>query len=64
MSLLQGDIAGKTTQAMTGTIRNYPCGQGLLCFGASDQDDRGRCDDGCVLLDHQLGCAWAGHVPT
>jgi len=31
---LQGSIGGKTTQTMTGTINNYPCGAGLLCFGA------------------------------
>ncbi len=30
---LQGSIAGKTTQIMTATIANYPCGSGLVCFG-------------------------------
>src|SRR5918993_1027212 len=44
--ILQGEIAGKTTQVMTATIQNYPCGAGLLCFGAAGQDDRGRCDAG------------------
>jgi hypothetical protein len=44
--LLQGEIAGKTTQKMTGQIQNFPCGAGLVCFGAAGQDDRGRCDPG------------------
>lgn len=44
--VLQGTIPGKTTQVMTATIANYPCGAGLVCFGASGQDARGRCDSG------------------
>jgi hypothetical protein len=44
--VLQGSIPGKTTQVMTATIPNYPCGTGLVCFGVAGQDDRGRCDTG------------------
>jgi hypothetical protein len=44
--ILQGTIEGKTTQVMTGEIQNFPCGGGLVCFGAAGQDDRGRCDPG------------------
>jgi hypothetical protein len=44
--LLDGIIAGKTTKTMTGTINNYPCGSGLLCFGVAVPDGRGRCDAG------------------
>jgi hypothetical protein len=43
--ILQGEIAGKTTRTMTGTL-TFPCGGGLVCFGAEGQDDRGRCDAG------------------
>jgi hypothetical protein len=44
--LLQGSIAGKTTQTMTGFIQNYPCGAGLVCFGSPTADGRKRCDPG------------------
>lgn len=44
--ILQGEIAGKTTQTMTGTIENYPCGAGRLCFGDEVLNGRGRCDAG------------------
>lgn len=44
--LLQGSIAGKTTQTMTGTIQNYPCGAGLQCFGSASGDGRRRCEPG------------------
>lgn len=33
--LLQGTLPGKQTIPMTGTIPNYPCGSGLVCFGAT-----------------------------
>jgi hypothetical protein len=39
-------IAGKTTQKMRTTITNFPCGAGLLCFGAAIAEGRGRCDPG------------------
>jgi hypothetical protein len=44
--LLQGEIAGKTTQTMTGVIQNYPCGAGLQCFGSASGNGRGRCAAG------------------
>jgi hypothetical protein len=43
---LGGSIPGKTTQTMTGTIQNYPCGAGLICFGSPSADGRRRCDAG------------------
>jgi hypothetical protein len=43
---LQGSIAGKTTQVMSGTIANWPCGAGLVCFGSPTADGRRRCDPG------------------
>jgi len=44
--ILQGTIPGKTTQTMTATINNYPCGAGLVCFGSPVADGRQRCDAG------------------
>lgn len=50
--VLQGSISGKTTQVMTATIPNYPCGAGLVCFGSSGGNGDGtfakgeRCPDG------------------
>jgi hypothetical protein len=44
--LLQGTIDGKTTQTMTGTIQNYPCGVGLQCFGSASGNGRSRCAAG------------------
>ena len=44
--LLQGTIAGKTTQVMQGTINNYPCGAGRQCFGSASGDGRNRCSAG------------------
>jgi len=35
------EIAGKTTQTYTVPIANYPCGTGLLCFGAAGPDPDG-----------------------
>jgi hypothetical protein len=44
--ILQGTIAGKTTQTMTGFINNYPCGAGFVCFGSASGDGRRRCEAG------------------
>jgi hypothetical protein len=44
--ILQGTIPGKTTQTMTGSIQNWPCGAGLVCFGAPSADGRRRCEAG------------------
>jgi hypothetical protein len=44
--ILQGSIAGKTTQTMTGSIPNFPCGAGLVCFGTDGPARGNRCDPG------------------
>jgi hypothetical protein len=43
---LGGSIAGKETKTMSGTVNNYPCGAGLICFGSPSADGRRRCDPG------------------
>ena len=40
---LGGVIGPKETKVMTGTIQGYPCGSGLVSFGADAGDGRGRC---------------------
>ena len=52
VDIVLGHIPGKTTQTMTATVPNFPCGAGLLCFGTflpgqDDADVKGlRCPDG------------------
>lgn len=43
-------IPGKTTQTMTGTIANFPCGAGLVCFGLPGEEIRGRCGAPCSTV--------------
>lgn len=39
--ILIGDVPAKSDELYTVTIPNYPCGTGLLCFGASGPEEDG-----------------------
>jgi hypothetical protein len=53
-------ILDKTTQTMTGTIANFPCGVGEVCFGLPGEEIRGRCSAPCSTVSWTV----PGRIPA